>query len=193
MGQAPISPDLEKLAQQLRGSGLAFNRLEAAKKIAKLKASHPQLVLALMRAAAFDKSAEVRKAAAAALKARVHAEIAAGNPGLAEAARAAEAEILKPSIVGIVSFGLSIVSILIIYADLFFISAPAPAGGAPVLDISPLYCVSVLLSLAGIVLGVIGLRQDDRANTFPRLGLLFNGLIVLGTLILTVVIRFTLA
>jgi hypothetical protein len=187
-----LPKEAEKLLHQLQRGGLAFTRLDAARKIAELKTSHPRLVLALMRAAAFDKSAEVRKAAAAALRVRPHAETAGRNPGLAEEARRPEEEILKPSVLGAVSFGLSIFAILIIYADVFLVTGPAPsAGGLPIIDISPLFCLSFLLSLAGGVLGLVGLRQDDRRKTLPRLGLMLNGLIVVGSLFLTMVIRFT--
>jgi hypothetical protein len=194
MEQTPLPPEMEKLLRQLRRGGLAFTRLDAVQKIAKLKTSHPQLVLGLMRAAASDQSAQVRRAAADALKARVHAEVAARNPGLAGEAQQPEEEILQPSVVGAVSFGLSILSILLVYADVFLVTGPAPsAGGLPIIDISPLFCLSFLLSLAGVVLGIIGLRQEDRNRMLPRLGLLFNGLIVIGSLFLTMVIRFTIA
>ncbi len=101
-------------------------------------------------------------------------------------------EILKPSVWGIISFILSLVSILIIYVDVFFLAA-APAAGAAEqsLDISPLFCVSFLLSLVGLVFAIIGIRQYGRVKTFSRLGLLCNGLIILASLILSMAVRFT--
>jgi hypothetical protein len=191
MSEQPLTPEMERLLQELKRGGLAFRRIEAVEKIRKLKKSHPRLVEALLRAKETDKSEEVRKLAAAALQARVHAEILEQNPGLVDLARQEEVEILKPSVWGIVSFALSIVSILIIYVDVFFLAAPSAAGSAAqTLDISPLFCLSFLLSLVGLVFAIIGIRQYGRVKTFSRLGLLLNGLIILGSLILSMAIRF---
>ena len=121
----------------------------------------------------------------------MHAEILEQNPGLVDLAKVEEVEILKPSVWGIISFALSLVSILIIYVDVFFLSAsPAAGTAAQTLDISPLFCVSFLLSLVGLVFAIIGVRQYGRVKTFSRLGLLLNGLIILGSLILSMAIRF---
>ncbi len=190
MNEQPLSAEMEKLLGALKSGGLAFNRLEAVDKIGKLEQSHPSLVLALLRAGEKDASEEVRKAAAEALKSPVHAEILKKKPDLYEEAKLEEVVILKQSVFGLISFILSIISILIIYADIFLLSAQ-PAGGAePALDISPLFCLSFLLSLVGLVFGIIGIRQDDRVKVFSRLGLLGNALIVLCSLILTMVVQF---
>ncbi|MBN2084791.1 MAG: hypothetical protein JW748_06160 [Anaerolineales bacterium] len=191
MSEQPLTPELEKLLQDVKRGGLAFRRIEAAQKIGGLGKSHPRLVEALLRAAETDVSEEVRKAAAGALQTPVHVEMLEKNPGLIELAKVEEVEILKPSVWGLISFALSIISILIIYADVFFITAgPTGVDAGPSLDISPLFCVSFLLSLAGLVFGIIGVRQYGRVKTFSRLGLLFNGLIILGSLFLSMAIRF---
>ncbi len=191
MSEQPLTSEMEKLLQELKHGGLAFRRIEAVEKIRKLKKSHPRLVEALLRAKETDKSEEVRKAAAAAVQSRVHAEVLEQNPGLVELAKQEEVEILKPSVWGMISFALSIVSILIIYLDVFFLAAPPVPGAVdPSLDISPLFCISFLLSLVGLVFAIIGSRQYGRVKTFSRLGLLLNGLIILGSLILSMAIRF---
>jgi hypothetical protein len=191
MSEQPLTSEMEKLLQELKHGGLAFRRIEAVEKIRKLKKSHPRLVEALLRAKETDKSEEVRKAAAAAVQSRVHAEVLEQNPGLVELAKQEEVEILKPSVWGMISFALSIVSILIIYVDVFFLAAPPVPGAVDQsLDISPLFCISFLLSLVGLVFAIIGSRQYGRVKTFSRLGLLLNGLIILGSLILSMAIRF---
>jgi hypothetical protein len=191
MSEQPLSSETEELLQDIKRGGLAFRRIEAAEKIGKLGQSHPRLVEALLRAREKDASEEVRKAAADALKSPVHAHMLKKNPAVIERARVEEVEILKPSVWGVVSFALSLVSILIIYADVFFLTASPAAGAAgPSLDISPLFCLSFLFSLVGVVLGIIGWRQYGRVKTFSRLGLLLNGLIILGSLILSMVVRF---
>jgi hypothetical protein len=191
MSEQPLDSNIEKLIEDLKRGGLAFRRIEAAGKIGKLAKSHPRLVEALLRASEKDASGEVRKAAAAALQSPVHAEILEDNPGLLELARVEEVEVLKPSVWGSISFALALISILIIYADVFFLTASPAAGGAgPSLDISPLFCISFLLSLVGLVFGIIGWRQYGRVKTFTRLGLLLNGLIILGSLILSMAVRF---
>jgi hypothetical protein len=196
MEDASLTADMEKLTDTLKRGGLAFRRLEAAEKIGKLKQSHPRLVLALLRAQEWDRAAEVRKAAAAVLKSPVHRRLLEDHPGLAEEAKVEEVEILKHSVLGWISFVIAVVSILFIYLDIFLLSGQ-PAGTAadggliapP--DISPLFCLSFLLSLVGLVLGIIGIRQYGRKKTITRLGLLGNGLIVLCTLLLTMIVRFT--
>jgi hypothetical protein len=191
MSEQPLPSEMEKLLQDVKRGGLAFRRIEAAEKIRKLKKSHPRLVEALLRAKEMDKSEAVRKLAAEALQSPVHADILKQNPGLVELARVEEVEILKPSVWGIISFALAMVSILIIYVDVFFLAASPAAGAAEqALDISPLFCLSFLLSLVGLVFAIIGVRQYGRVKTFSRLGLLLNGLIVLGSLFLSMVIRF---
>ncbi len=191
MSEQPLTSEMARLLQEVKRGGLAFRRIEAAEKIGKLADSHPRLVEALLRAAGTDASEEVRKAAAEALQSPVHADVLEENPGLAELAKVKEVEILKPSVWGIISFALAMISILIIYADVFFLAASPAAGSAgPSLDISPLFCLSFLLSLVGLVFAIIGLRQYGRVKTFSRLGLLFNGLIILGSLILSMAVRF---
>jgi hypothetical protein len=191
MSEQPLDTKMKKLIEDVKHGGLAFRRIEAAGKIGKLAKSHPHLVEALLRAGEKDSSEEVRKAAAAALQSPVHAEILETNPGLRELARMEEVEVLKPSIWGSISFALALVSILIIYADVFFLTASPAAGGAgPTFDISPLFCISFLLALVGLVSGIIGWRQYGRVKTFTRLGLLLNGLIILGSLILSMAVRF---
>jgi hypothetical protein len=196
MNDKSLTAEMEKLIHGLKRGGLAFRRLEAAEKIGKLGQSDPRLVLALLRAKELDKSEEVRRAAAAALESPAHRKILDDDPGLVEEAKVEEQEILKPSVSGWISFGIAIVSILIIYADIFLINAQpagvAPDGSvtAPPLDISPLFCLSFLLSVIGLVLGILGIRQYDRQKTITRLGLLGNGLIILSTLLLSMVVRF---
>jgi hypothetical protein len=191
MSEQPLASEMEKLLQELKRGGLAFRRIEAAEKIGKLALSHPRLVEALLRAREKDVSEEVRKAAAEALKSPVHAQILKRNPGLIGLARVEEVEILKPSIWGVISFALALISILIIYVDVFFLAASPAAGVAePTLDISPLFCLSFLLSLVGLVFAIIGVRQYGRVKVFSRLGLLLNGLIILGSLILSMAVRF---
>jgi hypothetical protein len=190
MNEQPLSVEMEKLLGALKGGGLAFRRLEAAEKIGKLGQSHPRLVLALLRVSEKDGSEEVRTAAAGALKAPVHAEILEKNPALYEESKLEEVVILKQSVFGLISFALSIVSILIVYADIFLISAQPAGVTGPVLDVSPLFCLSFLLSLVGLVFGIIGIRQYERVKIFSRLGLLGNALIIAGTLILTMAVQF---
>ncbi|MGB7539264.1 MAG: hypothetical protein WBM17_12065 [Anaerolineales bacterium] len=191
MSEQPLGSEMEKLLQDIKRGGLAFRRIEAAEKIGKLAQSHPRLVEALLRASQKDASGEVRKAAAEALKSTVHAQILKKNPGLIELAGMEEVEFLKPSVWGTISFALSLISILIIYVDVFFLTASPAAGAAgPSLDISPLFCLSFLFSLVGVVFGIIGWRQYGRVKTFTRLGLLLNGLVVVGSLILSMAVRF---
>jgi hypothetical protein len=194
MNEQPLISELEILLQELKRGGLAFRRLEAIEKIEKLTESHPRLVEALLRASEKDKSEVVRKAAAAALQAPVHARVLEENPGLIELAKADEVEILRPSVWGWASFGLALLSILIIYLDVFFLSSsPQAVGTARTMDISPLFCISFLLSVVGLVFGIIGLRQYGRVKIFSRLGLLLNGFIILGSLILSMAVRFIIA
>ena len=196
MKEQPIPTDMQKLFHQLKEGGLAFRRLEAIEKIGRLEKSHPRLVSALVRARELDTIEEVRKAAAEALHIPVHREILESDPGLVEQALVVEPENVKHSVFGFVSFVISIVSILIIYADIFLIMAQPAAFAAdgsemaPPLDVSPLFCLSFLLSLFGLVSGIIGIRQYDRKKEFSRLGLLGNGLIILSTLIISMVVKF---
>jgi hypothetical protein len=187
MVERPLSQDMEKLLQDVRRGGLAFRRFEAAQKIKRLPKSNPRLVEALLRVREGDVSEEVRRAAAEALQSPVHAEVLEKHPELIEQARVEEKVILKQSVWGLLSFALSIVSIFIIYFDIFLLAAEQ-TGQA--LDISPLFCLSFLLSIVGLVFGIIGIRQWDRVRLFSRLGLLLNGVIILGSLLLSMVVRF---
>jgi hypothetical protein len=194
MADQPLPSEMETLLRDLKRGGLAFSRLEAIEKIRKLDGSHPRLVEALLRASEKDGSEAVREAAAGVLQVPVHARVLEENPGLIEFAKVDEVEVLKPSVWGWASFGLALLSILIIYLDVFFLSSsPNAVGGAQTMDISPLFCISFLLSLVGLVFGIIGLRQFGRVRIFSRLGLLLNGLIILGSLILSMAVRFIIA
>jgi hypothetical protein len=190
MIEKPLSPDAEKLIHDLQRGGLAFRRLEAAEKIAKMAVSHPRLVLALLRAREWDRAEEVRKAADAALGNPAHKEILDADPSLIDQAKVEETEILKPSVLGWISFGLAIVANLIIYLDIFFLGARPDSSAPATIDISPLFCLSFLLSIVGLVLGIVGIRQYGRRKTVVRLGLFCNGLIFIGTLLLTMVVKF---
>jgi hypothetical protein len=190
MDDKSLSPDMEKLIHSLKRGGLAFRRIEAAEKIGRMENSHPRLVLALLRARAMDGAEEVRQAAAAALESPPHRKILEATPGLIEEAKAEERETLKPPVFGWVSFGIAIVSILIIYADIFLLGAPVSGAAPPPIDISPFFCLSFFLSIAGLVFGILGVRQYDRRKTISRLGLLGNGLIIICSLLLTQVVKF---
>lgn len=194
MSEQPLSSEMKKLLQDIARGGLAFRRLEAIERMKRLRKSHPRLVVALLRASERDESEDVRKEAAEALGLKVHAEILEKDPGLIDQARIEKKEVLKQSVWGWISFALSIISILIIYLDIFLIgAAPTSVASGQMLDISPLFCLSFLLSVFGLVFGIIGLRQWDRVKTFSRLGALLNGLIILCTLILSMAVRFTIA
>jgi hypothetical protein len=190
MDKQPLSGEMEKLLGELKVGGLAFRRLEAIEKIGKLGRSHPQVVLALLRIREKDGSEEVRRAAAEALRLPLHADVLEKNPDLTQLAQVEEEEVLPQSVFGLISFALAMLSIVIVYLDIFVLSSQ-PAGAAnPAVDISPLFCLSFLLSIVGLVFGIIGVRQYGRVKLFSRLGLLGNALIIICTLILTMVIQF---
>jgi hypothetical protein len=191
MSDATLSGQMEKLIDDLKRGGLAFRRLEAAEKIGSLEQSHPRLVLALLRAREWDRAPEVRQAAESALVSPVHRAVLERHPQLAAESKVEEREILKPSVFGWISFVLAMISILIIYGDIFLLSSQSAGAVTPPPDISPLFCLAFLLSLAGLVTGIIGIRQYGRKKTINRLGLLGNGVIILGSLLLSMVVRFT--
>ncbi|NIV30419.1 MAG: hypothetical protein GWN58_13260 [Anaerolineae bacterium] len=83
------SPEMETLLDELRPAKLYTSRCRAAKQLGEVTRSNPQVVQALMTVAETDASAEVRAAAAEALRAPVHQEYLRQHPELTERAQAA--------------------------------------------------------------------------------------------------------
>jgi hypothetical protein len=94
---------------------------------------------------------------------------------------------MKHSGLGIASFMLAIgaglmMAVLVVFAAAIDASHPgaldadAPSGKALVGGV----CFALLLALAGVGLGIAGVSQTKRKTVFAIIGLVFNGLIVLG-------------
>ncbi|MGE7136318.1 DUF6142 family protein [Luteibacter sp. NPDC031894] len=93
---------------------------------------------------------------------------------------------------GIASFVIAMVSGLVILASITFSALIVASGDAeqhlPVFGlIGIVMCVFLALSLAGLVLGFIALRRQDRRRTFGAVGLGLNALILVGTVGLVLV------
>jgi hypothetical protein len=89
----------------------------------------------------------------------------------------------KHSKLGIISFILAIVSILLVC--LFFIfaywlgSSSVSGGGVTVVG-WVFICLISIATVTGVVLGIIALTQQAQSKVFGILGLVFNALILIG-------------
>jgi CHASE2 domain-containing sensor protein len=87
---------------------------------------------------------------------------------------------------GIASFVIALVSGLVILASITF-SALIVASGDSEEHIAVfgfvgiVICAFLVLALAGLILGFIALRRQDRRRTFGAIGLGLNALILVGT------------
>jgi hypothetical protein len=89
----------------------------------------------------------------------------------------------KHSRLGIASFIISMVVVLIIFGDIALalglsggISVPQSYAGVD----TALTCASALLAAVGLVLGIVAVTRKNTKKVFGILGLVFNALIVLG-------------
>lgn len=87
---------------------------------------------------------------------------------------------------GIASVVIALVSGLVILAGITFsaliVASGDPEQHLPVFGlIGIVICAFLALSLAGLVLGFIALRRQDRRRTFGAIGLGLNALILIGT------------
>jgi hypothetical protein len=92
-------------------------------------------------------------------------------------------EMRKHSRLGIASFIISMVVVLIIFGDIALalglsggISVPQSYAGVD----TALTCASALLAAVGLVLGIVAVTRKNTKKVFGILGLVFNALIVLG-------------
>jgi hypothetical protein len=189
MPDVDLSAEAERLLKDLQQGGLAFNRKEAVEKIAKLSVSNEALVTALIQAREFDDNEAVRIAAAEALQAPAHRTILDNTPGLGQRASVAPKKKVNYSKLGILSYAIAMVSIILVYLDLFIvdpkISGTAnPFGlgvGPAVINGAILLAGSFLLPLAGLIMGMIALRSYERKNILGLIGLAGNALILAAT------------
>jgi hypothetical protein len=189
MAESNPSAEAERLFKKLEQSGLAFNRKEAVEKIEKLSVSSEALVTALVQAREFDDNEAVRNAAAEALSAPAHKKILDGDPELEQRAAAARKKRSNFSLFSLLSYAFAILSVLIVYLDLFIIDPrisvltnPLGLGVGPTVINSAILLVgSFLLPLAGFILGILAARQYDRKIMLGIIGLAGNALILLAT------------
>jgi hypothetical protein len=189
MPDVDLSAEAERLLKDLQQGGLAFNRKEAVEKIAKLSVSNEALVTALIQAREFDDNESVRAAAAEALQAPAHRTILDNVPGLEQRASVAPKKKLNYSLLGILSYVIAMVSIFLVYLDLFIVDPKIsgtvnPFGlgvGPAVVNGAILLACSFLLPLAGLIMGMIALRSYERKNILGVIGLVGNALILAAT------------
>ena len=87
---------------------------------------------------------------------------------------------------GIASFVIALVSGLVVLASITFSALIVASGDAEqhmaVFGlVGFVMCAFLVLSLAGLVLGFVSLRRQDRRRTFGAIGLGLNALILVGT------------
>lgn len=190
MPEPELSTEAKKLINVLRQGGLAFNRKDAAEKIGKLKSSSAELVAALIQAREFDDNDVVRAAAAEALQAPAHQSILKQDPGLEQRSAVPPKPRSTFSLPGALSYAFAMLSVLIVYLDLFLIDPQLSgmtnplglgAAGAATINGVVLLIGSFLLPLAGFILGIIAVRQYDRKPIFAIIGMTGNMLILLAT------------
>jgi hypothetical protein len=189
MPERELSSEVKKLLQTLRQGGLAFNRKEAAENIGKLNESSEALVAALIQAREFDDNEEVRKTAADALHSPAHTTILDNDPGLEKRAAVARKRRNTFPVFGTMSYALAILSVIIVYLDLFILDPQLSASANPLgLGIDPvlinsffLFVGSFVLPLVGLISGILAVRQYERKTVLAFFGIVGNLLILLAT------------
>ena len=188
MPESKSSQEADRLIKTLKQGGLAFNRKEAAEQIEKLPSSSEALVAALVQAREFDENEEVRKAAAKALQAPGHRAILDRNPNLAEQPAPPEKG-SQISRLGILSYACALLSLVLVYLVFFFFDPRFAAEGNPLglttgaasAASAVLLVGSFLLPLAGLIFGILAVRQYDRKTAFGLMGMVGNMIILLAT------------
>jgi hypothetical protein len=189
MVEQELSAEAKKYLAKLQQSGLAFNRKEAVEKLAKISVSNDAVVTALIRAREFDDHEAVRAAAAEALKAPAQQAVLDGDPDLETRASVAPKQRMNYSLLAILSYAIAMISILIVYFDLFVVD-PNIAGmadplglgiGPAVVNSGILLAGSFLLPLAGLIIGILALRQYERKTVLGWIGLTGNAIILVVT------------
>ena len=97
---------------------------------------------------------------------------------------------------GIASFMISMV-IIGFFLFLFFLAVIFAVAAPDLADTNPIYVrilgaflmIASLANLAGLVLGIAGMRQIDRKKVYPILGLVFNLMIIAGMIMLMIIGR----
>ncbi|WP_028561981.1 hypothetical protein [Paenibacillus pinihumi] len=117
------------------------------------------------------------------------------------------APVQKQSGLGIASFIIGLISILGVVGIVLLLASFIPAiletgGGMPAItpenagEYMPLIFSSLLLLLVlvlgfvGLVLGIVGLIRKNRRKTFAIIGVVLNGLLLIGYLLLIITSRF---